>query len=411
VASRKDKKAAGGSRLARWTAKAAPWAGLAGLAVLWLRANGREPPARHVSAEEIPALLAAAEPGRGRLAAAPPQIPPRGWRDVLWRTWHEVFRDRLPATAASVTFYTLLAIFPALGAFVSLYGLFADVNVVSRELSQLAGFVPADALNLIADQMMRLATTRSETLSFGFVVGLLISIWSANAGMAALFDGLNVVYEEQEKRNFLVRRLVTYGFTFLAVVFMTLTTAILVAVPIGLHVLGLGESLLVPLRWLALPLLAAVAFGVIYRYGPSRERARWRWVRVGAAVAAALWVAVSLLFSWYVNNLAHYDVTYGSLGAVVGFMVWIWLSVLAVLLGAELNAELEHQTARDSTTGRPKPLGRRGAKMADTVGKSFGGTRKPLRPAWASLRRALMLPLRGNSRGAGEGVETRSLPG
>ena len=374
----------GGLRLA---ARAAPWAGMAAFAYLWLRDRPSGGSPRELSPEARVALYDAREPGRGRLADRPPHIPPDGWKDVLWRTWAEIWRDRLPATAGGVTFYALLAIFPAIGAFVSLYGLFADVEAVSRQLTDIAAFVPPGVLTLVAEQMVRLATARPDALSFAFLVSLLLSVWSANAGVAALFDGLNVVYEEKEKRNFFARRLLTYLFTFAALIFVTLTTAILVAAPIALRFLGLGESLLVPLRWLLLLFMATVAFAVVYRYGPSRQLARWRWVRVGAVAAALAWVGGSLGFSWYVNNIAHFDVTYGPLGAIMGFMVWIWVSVVVVLLGAELNAELEHQTARDSTTGRPQPLGDRGATMADNVGRSSGGVRNQARLAWAVVER------------------------
>lgn len=367
--------------------RAAPWAGMAILGVLWWRERRRGRADAALRPEAIPALYDAAEPGRGRLAQAPHEIPPKGWKDVAWRVWREIGRDRLVATAGGATFFTLLAIFPGLGAFVSLYGLFADVGEVSRELDQLAAFVPADALGLLADQMVRLATARTDTLSFAFVLSLVLSVWSSNAGMAALFDGLNVVYEEREKRNFFVRRFVTLGFTVLALVFVTAVTAILVAVPIALRWLGLGESLLVPLRWLLLLALAIVALAVVYRYGPSRERARWRWITPGAAAAAVAWVAVSLAFSWYLNHLAHYDATYGPLAAVIGFMVWIWVSMVTVLLGAELDAQMEHQTALDSTTGAPKPLGRRGAIMADTVGQASHQMSADAARLWAALWR------------------------
>jgi membrane protein len=362
-----------------------PWAGMAAFAALWLYARQKiAPPPASCPA---PDLFERLEPGRGRVATRPPQIPPLGWKDVLWRTWLEVGRDRLPATAAGVTFYMLLAIFPGIGAFVSLWGLFADVGAVSRQLADLAAFVPLGVLDIIAQQMVRLATARSETLSFALLLSLVLSLWSANAGMAALFDGLNVVYEEREKRNFLVRRVVTFAFTCAALLFGVAVTAILVAVPPTLRLLGLGESLLIPLRWLLLLALVTFAFAVIYRYGPSRQHPRWRWVRLGAAAAAVGWLAGSLAFSWYINNLAHYDVTYGPLGAVVAFIMWIWVSVMAVLLGGELNAELEHQTACDTTTGPPQPLGERGAVMADTVGEAFVGWRKEAGLIWAMLQR------------------------
>jgi membrane protein len=360
---------------------------MAALGWLYLQARRELAKPVPIPPEALPALFEANEPGRGRLAEAPPEIPPLGWKDVLWRTWEEVGRDRLPATAGGVTFYTLLAIFPGIGAFVSLYGLFADVGEVSRQLSDLAAFVPAEVLGLVAEQMIRLATARPAALSFAFVLSILLSVWSANAGMAALFDGLNVVYEEREKRNFFVRRLVTFAFTCAAIVFVTAVTAILVAIPLALRPLGLGDSVLVPLRWLLALAVATFAFAVMYRFGPSREPARWRWVAPGAGMAALGWVGGSLAFSWYINHVAHYDVTYGPLGAVVGFMMWIYVSVMVVLLGAELNAELEHQTACDSTTGPARPIGARGAAMADTVGPAFAGVRHEAQLIWAMLQR------------------------
>jgi membrane protein len=195
--------------------------------------------------------------------------------------------------------------------------------------------------------------------------------------VAALFDGLNIAYDEEEKRNFFVRRAITLAFTVGAILFITVTTGILVALPIAFRWLGLadGAAWVIPLRWILLLVLATVAFSLLYRYGPSRQKARWRWINGGAVAAAFGWIGGSLGFSWYLNNVAHYDVTYGSLGAVIGFMVWIWFSIMVVLLGAELNAEIEHQTALDSTTGAPMPMGQRGAAMADTVGLPFRGVR------------------------------------
>jgi membrane protein len=352
----------------------APWAGLAAVTALWAR-DRRSRPRGGLSQEETapPEHFEAEEPGRGRLARAPAHIPMTGWRDIVWRTWLEVNADKLPSVAAGVTFYTLLAIFPAVGAFVSLYGLFADVGAVREQLNDLALFVPRDVLKLVGDQMMQLATRQDAGLSAALAVSVLLSLWTANAGIAALFDGLNVAYDETEKRNFVVRRIMTYAFTAALVLFATVVTAVLVAVPIYLRQLGLIDSWLAPFRWVVLTVLAACAFAVVYRFGPSRERARWRWVRWGAALAAVAWIGGSLGFSWYVNHIAHYDATYGSLGAAVGFMMWIWFSVMVVLIGAELNAEIEHQTALDSTTGAPLPMGARGAVMADTVGRRFTG--------------------------------------
>lgn len=383
----KQRTRAAGPAAAGLLLRAAPWAGMAAFALLWIQARRPDELEVVVPPEALPAAYEAAEPGRGRLAGSPPEIPPDGWKDVLWRTWHEFNRDRVMAIAGGVTFYTLLAIFPAIAAFVSLYGLFFDVDQVSAQLSDLAAFVPASALSLIEGQMVRLATARTDALSLAFVVSLFLSVWTANASMNSLFLGLNVVYGEHEKRNFFYRRIVTYGFTFAGLLFATMATAILVAVPILLRLLGLGETLLVPLRWLLLLALTTCVFAVVYRFGPSRRPARWSWVMLGALLAAAAWIMASLGFSWWVNHLAHFDATYGPLGTVMVFMMWIYVSVIVVLIGAELNAEMEHQTARDSTIGRDRPIGARGAAMADSVGPSSGGVRNQARLAWAILER------------------------
>lgn len=329
----------------------------------------------------------AREPGRGRMAARPHHIPWLGWRDILWRTWREIGADRLTVVAGSVTYYTLLAIFPALGAFVSLYGLIADVGAVEQQLVQLSSIFPPEAVRLLGEQMMRLATGRPGGLSLAFVVGLLVSLWSASAGMKSLFDGLNIAYDEDEKRSYFWRTLLTYGFTAALIVFLTVVSGILVAAPLVLQAAHLRADLLIALRWPLVFLVATAAFTIAYRYGPSRARARWRWLTTGAAAAAAAWMIGSAGFSFFLNNVASLDATYGSLGAVIGFMIWVWFSVMVVLMGAELNAEIEHQTALDSTVGPPKSMGARGAAMADSVGLPFMGIRKGLGLLWSTGKR------------------------
>ena len=370
------------ARVARVLLGVAPWAGLAAMAALWSRA--RTSPAEPAALPE-PEHLSLTEPGRGRAAPSPAAIPARGWRDIVWRTWLEVGRDRLPAVAGGITFYSLLAIFPAIGAFVSLYGLFGDVNAVSRHLKDLAAFVPGPVLSLLGEQMVRLTVEKHASLSLAFAGSLLLSVWSANAGMQSLIDGLNIAYGETEKRRFLVRRGMIYAFTFAAIVFLTLVTGILVALPLVIGALGLWDWWVIPARWLAVLGLATLAFAVVYRFGPSRQPARWRWVRWGAMAAALAWLGGSLGYSWFLNHVANYDATYGSLGAVVGFMMWIWVSAMVVLIGAELNAEIEHQTATDSTAGPSRPLGQRGAVVADSVGPGFQG----LHGLWAGAAQKL----------------------
>jgi len=358
---------------ARLPLKAAPWLAIAALAAFWPRRKNAVAAAPGKPSRVTPEDYEAAEPGRGRLCHFPWTIPPLGWKDILWRAYRKITRDRLPAVAGGVTFYLLLATFPAVAAFVSLYGLFSDVDTVERQLGQLAGILPRDALGLIGQQMLRLATQEHGTLGAAFAVSTLISVWSANAGMKSLFDGLNVAYGESEKRPYLTRTLITYGATLAALVFLTAVTAITVAAPLFFHAVGLSglRYWWIPLRWLAVYAMAASVFTLLYRFGPSRAPARWRWVFGGGLAAALLWMAASLGFSWYVNNFTHFGVTYGSLGAVIGFMLWVWVSVMVVLTGAEFNAEIEHQSACDTTTGPPLPIGRRGAVMADTVGAAF----------------------------------------
>jgi membrane protein len=311
---------------------------------------------------------------RGRHADRPAEIPPKGWKDILWRTWREIRQDDVATVARGVAFSGVLALFPALAAFISLYGLFADAAKARDHLAVLAGFMPAEAMTLIGEQMVRLAAANQAGLSLTFAGGLVVSVWSANGGMKALFNGLNVAYEEREKRGFIRVNLVSLAFTVGVLLFFALAAGAVIVAPLVLQALRLDPSLL-PLAWLRWPVLLVVLMGglaVLYRFGPSRELAKWRWITVGSVAASLLWLAGSAVYSWYLAAFAHYDATYGSLGTLFGFMMWLWLSVVAVLCGAELNAEIEHQTAKDSTTGAPEPMGERGATMADTLGEPMG---------------------------------------
>lgn len=353
----------------------APWLALGVMLAMWPK------PAQ---GDALPA--AALEPGRGRKARGPGEIPARGWKDVLWRTYREFTQDQIQMVAGSVAFSAIMALFPAMAAFVSLYGMFADVGAAREHLAILAGFIPADALTFIGDQMVRIAQQRQASLSLTFAVSLLLSIWSANAGMKALFNGLNIAYDEREKRNFLQLNLITLGFTLGAVAFMVVAAATVIVLPIVFQFFWLDaqSTILAQARWPVMAVVTMIALSVAYRYGPSRERARWRWVTWGGAFAAVLWLAGSLLFSFYLANFSNYNATYGSLGAIFGLFTWIWLSSVIVLLGAELNSEIEHQTAIDSTTGAPLPLGLRGASMADSVGRSKDGGLWAYLPAFVS---------------------------
>ncbi|RTL89363.1 MAG: YihY/virulence factor BrkB family protein [Hyphomicrobiales bacterium] len=309
---------------------------------------------------------------RGREAATPADIPARGWRDVLARVYENIAEHRILAIAAGVTFYALLAIFPAIAAFVALYGLFADPAAISAHLNSLSGFIPAEGLSIIGEQIHRVAAQGATKLGATSIIGLLVSLWSANAGMKAIFDALNVVYQEKEKRGFFRLNAVTLAFTLFGMATVALSLGVMVAVPPALQALplpGAVDTAIAFLRWPLLLVLIAFAISLVYRFGPSRDGPKWRWVSWGGALAAFLWLAASLLFSWYAANLGNFNETYGSLGAVIGFMLWMWASTIVLLTGAELNAEMEHQTAKDTTEGKSRPLGKRGAVMADTIGR------------------------------------------
>jgi membrane protein len=318
-------------------------------------------------------LARSREPGRGREANTPEQIPPRGWRDILWRVFWSISADRILSTSGGVAFFALLAVFPGIAAIVSMYGLFADVSRIGEHLSVLTGLLPGGVLDLIADQITLISRKGNQTLGMAFVAGLLISLASANSGVAALFDALNVVYDEREKRSLMRLYATTFLFTLAGIFIVIVAITGVVVLPVMLKFVGLStttEWLLAILRWPVLLVTVVVGLTCIYRYGPSRRDARWRWVTWGSILAALLWVASSMLFSWYVATFDSYNRIYGSLGAGVGFMVWLWISAVIVLVGGEFNAQMEHQTARDTTDGSSKPLGSRGAMMADHVGEA-----------------------------------------
>jgi membrane protein len=307
--------------------------------------------------------------GRGRDADSPAQIPKRGWKDILLRVYNGFGEDRILMNAAGVTFYALLALFPAIAAFVSIYGLFADPQTIVNHLDTLAGVLPGGGMAVIQEQFTRLVAQPSGALTLGVVFGVLISLWSANGGMKGLFDALNVVYGEEEKRSFLWLNLTTLAFTLGMLLFAIVSLTAIVVIPVILKFLPtfIG-SILNIVRWPVIAVLVAVVLALIYRYGPSRDKPQWRWISWGSSIAAVLWLAFSAIYSWYTANFGTFNATYGSLGAAIGFMLWMWLSTTVILLGGKLNAEIEHQTARDSTEGPQEPIGQRHAHVADTVG-------------------------------------------
>jgi len=319
----------------------------------------------------------AREHGRGRRASSPEHIPWQGWKDILIRTYLEFNRHRLLALAAGVAFYDLLAIFPAITALVTIYGFFASATQIEGDVSLLVSLVPSELLDVIREQTHRIASQGAESLSLTFIGAVLFSLWSANAGMKALFDALNVIYEEVEKRSFVRLNIASLFFTAALIALAVLNTAAIVIItPIiaRLRINSLAVGALFIFKWLFLFLVAALVLSALYRFGPSRRPAKWRWLSIGSIGGALSWLTGSAAFSWYLARFAKYGVTYGSLGAAVGLMMWLWVTGIAILVGAQLNAEIEHQTARDSTIGDiERPLGGRGATMADTVGEAKVG--------------------------------------
>ena len=281
----------------------------------------------------------------------PWQIPWRGWKDILWRTYEQIGENRLLAVAAGVVFYGLLAVFPAVTALVSLYSLFASASAISDDLSLLAGILPQGAVDLLGEQIGRL-TADGGKLGFGFIFGLVVALWSANAGMKAIIDALNVVYKEREKRGFIKLNLISLAFTLAAIGALLFALGAVVVLPIALSYLGLQSATDLLFRFARWPLLLAlvmVGLAVLYRLGPSRREPRWQWISIGSVFAAIIWLISSALLSWYLASFADYNATYGSLGTGIGMMMWMWISSIVILFGAQLNSEIEHQTARDST--------------------------------------------------------------
>jgi membrane protein len=317
-------------------------------------------------------MAANTEAARGRAADTPSEIPSAGWRDVLWRVKDEMAKDNLSLVAAGVAFYALLAIFPAIAAVVSIYGLVVDPQTASDQLAAMSQMLPEQARGIIEEQLTSVASGAPTALGVGAIVGLLLTLWSANKGTQSLITALNIVYDEEEQRGFVRLTLISLGLTLGIILFLILCLAAIAAMPVLLGNLGLPEDVRRLASWLRWPILGiafVIALAVLYRFAPSRDEPRWRWVSWGAVVATVLWLVGSALFSWYVSNFGSYNETYGSIGAVAVLMMWLWLSALIVLLGAELNAEMEHQTRRDTTRGDDRPMGRRGAHVADTVGE------------------------------------------
>jgi membrane protein len=305
----------------------------------------------------------------GGKAERPAQIPARGWTQVAKRGWKEAKADQVPLLAAGVAFYAFLAIFPALIAIVSIYGLFADPSTIANQLNSLTAALPDEAAQIITDQVTTLSSRR-QTLGISLLLAVLIALWSASAGISNLLTAINVAYDEEEKRGFVKKRLMSLGLTLAAIVFMVIILALVAVLPPLLKaVFGTGALrwVLQILGWLVMVVLVAAGLAILYRLGPDRDAPRMKWVSVGAVVATFVWLVASIGFSIYTSTFGNYAKTYGVFAGIVVLLFWLWLTMYAILLGAEINAEAEQQTIADTTKGEEKPLGERGAVKADSI--------------------------------------------
>lgn len=310
--------------------------------------------------------------GRGREARWPHEIPLSGWRDILLRTWADLGADNVALIAAGVAFYSLLALFPGIAILVSIYGLLADPVIVTEEFARLRGLLPDEAWTILNDQLRAVSSRPDLELSLTAIFGTLLTLVSARSAAVSLIQALNIIYHQRERRSFLAQNLLALAFTLGFILFLGAALTVIVGTPIMLGFAGLEPLAEVLVSWLRWPVLAVVvmtALAAFYKYAPHRRPARWSWVNLGSVTATALWLSVSALFSWYVGAFGTYNETYGSLGAVIILLLWLWLSAFFVLLGAELNMQIEHQTGIDTTIGEPKPMGERGAHVADTIGR------------------------------------------
>ena len=310
---------------------------------------------------------------RGRDADTPTDIPSEGWKDIGLRVKDALAADHVALVAAGVAFYALLAIFPAITALMALGGLVLEPAQVTAQLEILTGMIPQQAAQIILDQAVAVAGSEQGGLGLAFVAALGLAVYSASKGVGSLMEGLNIAYGEDEKRGFIKRLMWTLGLTVFLIVGLLLGLVAALAVPAVLSFLTLPdwvETVLSIGRWVILALMTVFGLAIIYRFGPSRDNATWSWLSPGAVAACVIWIVTSVGFSIYVSNFASYNESFGSMAGVIILLLWLWISAFIVLMGAELNAEMEAQTRADTTVGPDEPMGTRGARKADNLGKA-----------------------------------------
>ncbi len=307
----------------------------------------------------------------GHFASRPSHIPARGWREIGLRVLHNFSNHNVSLLSAGVGMFALLAVFPALNVAVTLYALIASPADIISHLGQVERLLPPEAFNIFKKQLTSLASQDGAAMNITLVASILFGFWSARKGAVAMITACNVAYGEQETRPWWKVILVSSTLTIAAIVGLVVLALLAVAVPVVLSLLPMSDLLNQVLnicRWPLLALLFILALQCVYRFAPDRRDPKWRWVTVGATIATLLWITASLLFSLYVQNFGSYNKTYGAIGSVIILIMWFYISALVVVLGAEIDAEMEHQTKLDSTTGESRPMGERGAYVADTSG-------------------------------------------
>lgn len=312
---------------------------------------------------------------RGRKATTPGDIPAAGWKDIILRVKDEISADHVGLVAAGIAFYALLAIFPGIGAVMAIAGLVADPEIVSAQIEELGAILPEQAAEIVVSQATEVAGGQETGLGLAALVGILLSLWSASAAMSSTMEGLNVAYDEKETRNFFHRTLMRLLLTLGVIAGFFVTVMVILVLPVALELLPIGgaaQTVATVARWPVVAAIAILGLAILYRYGPSRDEPEWKWVTPGAGVAVLLWLVASVAFAIYVRNFGSYQESFGTLGGVIVLLTWLWISAYIVLLGAELDAEMEAQTKHDTTVGRPRPMGSRDATAADELGEAKG---------------------------------------
>jgi membrane protein len=308
---------------------------------------------------------------KGHQARSPSEIPAPGWKDIAARSFKRTLSDNVGLVAAGVAFYGFFALLSLLGLIVLSYGFVADPHLVIRDIHSLTAILPGDVATLIGDQLIDAVQASEGRKGVAVLLALAVGLYGGTNGAAATLTSLNIAYEEKEKRSLLRFYLTAIGLTLCAVALaLVMLAATAAAAALGALIPHASDAMVIAgkvLTDIALVLVAAAVAATLYRFGPSREDAKWKWITPGSIFAAASWLVLTLLFGLYVAHLTNYNATYGSLGAVVALLTWLYFSAYAFVFGAELNSEIEHQTAKDSTTGAPEPMGDRGAWAADNV--------------------------------------------